>query len=72
MKGALLLDVVGESAAVLKLLVGEGEALLVRRCPLASDLRHRVVDRVGELDLKRDGLAAETLDEDLTKTCMPP
>ena len=72
-KGALLLDVViRKSAAVLELLASENETLLVRRdALLILDLRLHVVDRVRGLDLERDRLAGEGLDEDLhaaTKT----
>ena len=49
----LLLDVVvGQRAAVLELLAGEDEALLVRGdALLVLDLRLDVLDRVGRLDL---------------------
>ena len=65
MKGALLLDVVvGEGAAVLELLAGEDQALLVRRdALLVLDLRLDVVDRVARLDLEGDRLARQGLDE---------
>ena len=67
MEGRLLLDVVvGERAAVLELLAGEDEALLVRRdALLVLDFLFDVVDRVGRLDVQRDGLARQRLDEDL-------
>lgn len=60
-----LLDiVVAQSAAILKLLAGEDQALLVRRDAfLVLDLGLDIVDRVGRLDLKGDGLAREGLDE---------
>ena len=63
----LLLDVVvGQRAAVLELLAGEDQALLVGRdALLVLDLRLHVLDRVGRLDLERDRLAREGLDEDL-------
>ena len=63
MEGRLLLDVViGESAAILKLLAGENQALLVRRDTLlVLDLALDVVDGVRGLDLKGDGLAGESL-----------
>jgi hypothetical protein len=66
-QGGLLLDVVvGESAAVLELLAGEDEALLVRRdALLVLDLGLHIVDGVGGLDLERDGLARQGLHEDL-------
>merc|ERR1719197_312904 len=63
----LLLDVVvREGAAVLELLAGEDEALLVRRnALLVLDLLLHVVDRVRGLDVERDRLARQGLDEDL-------
>jgi hypothetical protein len=67
MESALLLDVVvGECAAVLELLAGEDEALLVwGDSLLVLDLGLDVVDGIGGLHLKGDGLAGEGLDEDL-------
>lgn len=58
MKGGFLLDVVvGQSAAILKLLAGEDEALLVGgNALLVLNLGLDVVDRVGGLDLEGDGL----------------
>merc|ERR1719269_252890 len=66
-QGALLLDVVvGQSAAILQLLAGEDQALLIRwDALLVLDLRLHVLDRVRRLDLERDSLAREGLDEDL-------
>ena len=63
MEGRLLLDVViGESAAILKLLASENQALLVRRdALLILDLALDIVDGVRGLDLKGDGLAGERL-----------
>jgi hypothetical protein len=60
-----LLDVVvAEGAAVFELLAGENQALLVGRDAfLVLDLGLDIVDRVGGLDLKGDGLAREGLDE---------
>ena len=65
MKSRLLLDVVvGKSAAILELLSGEDQALLVRgNALLVLDLGLDVVDGVGGLDLKGDGLARKGLDE---------
>jgi hypothetical protein len=70
MKSRLLLDVVvGESTAVLKLLSSKDEALLVwGNALLVLDLGLDIVDRVGRLDLKSDGLAGKSLDEDLHTT----
>jgi hypothetical protein len=61
MKGGLLLDVViRESTTVLKLLASEDQALLVRRNSLLIlNLALDVVDGVGRLDLKSDGLAGD-------------
>jgi hypothetical protein len=67
MKGGLLLNVViRESAAVLKLLAGENQALLVGGDTLlVLNLGLDVVDSVGRLNLEGDGLAGQGLDEDL-------
>ena len=67
MEGRLLLDVVvRKGAAVLELLAGEDQALLVGRdALLVLDFLFDVVDRVGRLDIQRDGLARQRLDEDL-------
>lgn len=57
------------SPAVLELLAGEDEALLVRGdALLVLDLGLYVVDGVAALNLKRDRLARESLDEDLHTT----
>ena len=71
MEGGLLLDVVvGQRSAVLELLASEDQALLVRRnALLVLDLRLDVVDGIGGLDLKGDGLAGESLNEDLHLGC---
>ena len=67
MERRLLLDVVvAQRAAVLELFAREDEALLIRRdALLVLDLLLHVVDRVGRLDVERDRLAREGLDEDL-------
>ena len=59
MEGGLLLNViVGEGAAVLELLSGEDETLLVGwDALLVLDLCLDVVDSVGRLDVEGDGLA---------------
>ena len=66
-KGRLLLDVViRKSAAVLELLAGKDETLLIGRdALLVLDLGLDVVDGVGRLDVEGDGLAGQSLDEDL-------
>ncbi|KAF7077754.1 hypothetical protein CFC21_082271 [Triticum aestivum] len=66
-EGGLLLDVVvSQGAAILELLAGKDEALLVRGDSLlVLDLGLHIVDRVRRLDLKGDGLAGEGLHEDL-------
>jgi hypothetical protein len=54
--GFLLNIVVGEGPAVLELFASKDEMLLVRGdALLVLDLRLDVVDRVGRLDLQRDG-----------------
>ena len=70
MKRRLLLDVVvRESAAVFKLLSGEDETLLIGRdALLILNLSLHVVDGVRGLDLKSDGLASQSLNEDLHTT----
>jgi hypothetical protein len=64
MKSGLLLDVViRESATVLELLASEDQALLVRgNALLVLNLALDVVDGVGGLDLKGDGLAGDCED----------
>jgi len=66
-EGGLLLDVVvGEGPSVFELLASEDQPLLVRGdALLVLDLGLDVLDGVGGLDLKGDGLASEGLDEDL-------
>ena len=66
-----LLDVVvREGAAILELLAGEDETLLIRGdALLVLDLGLDVLDRVGGLDLEGDGLASQSLDEDLHGDC---
>ena len=61
----LLLDVVvGQGAAVLKLLSGENEALLIRgNALLVLDLRLDVVDGIRRLDLEGNGLSRQGLDD---------
>jgi len=60
-----LLDVVvGEGAAVLELLAGKDQALLVwGNALLILDLGLHIVDGVRRLHLQGDGLAGEGLDE---------
>ena len=67
MKRRFLLNVVvRKGAAILKLLAGEDEALLVwRNALLILNLRFHVVDRVRGLDLQSDRLSRQGLDEDL-------
>ena len=60
----LLNIVIRQRPAILKLLAGEDEALLVRRDALfVLDLALHIVDRVARLHLEGDGLAREGLDE---------
>ena len=60
-----LLDVVvRKSASILQLLAGEDQSLLVRgNALLVLNLGLDIVDGVGRLDLKGDGLAREGFDE---------
>lgn len=66
-QGRLLLNVVvTQSAAIFELLTSEDQALLVRRNTLlVLHLLLHDVDRVIRLDLQRDRLASERLDENL-------
>ena len=70
MEGGFLLDVVvGESAAILELLSGEDESLLVGRdALLVLDLGLHVVNGVRALNIEGDGLSSEGLHEDLHAT----
>ena len=67
MESRLLLNVVvRKSAAVLELLARENKALLVRgNALLVLNLGLDVVNGVGRLDLKGNGLASESLHENL-------
>ncbi|KAL4563096.1 hypothetical protein LXL04_027129 [Taraxacum kok-saghyz] len=67
MEGGLLLNVVvGKGTAVLELLSGEDQPLLVwGNAFLVLDFGLNVVNCIGALDLKGDGLAGEGLNEDL-------
>ena len=67
MEGGFFLDVVvAEGTAVLKLLPGEDQTLLVGgNSLLVLDLRLDVVDGVAGLDIEGDGLAGEGLDKNL-------
>ena len=67
MEGRLLLDVViRERVAIFELLSGEDEALLVGGDSLlVLDPRLDVVDGIRGPDLKGDGLAGQSLDENL-------
>jgi hypothetical protein len=70
MKSRLLLDViVRQSSAVLKLLSSEDESLLIRGdALLVLDLGLDILNGVCGLDVKSDGLAGQSLDEDLHTT----
>ena len=70
MEGRLLLNViVAQGATVFKLLAGENETLLIgRNALLVLDLLLDVVDGIGRFHLKGDGLAGESLNEDLHTT----
>jgi len=64
---ALLLDaVVGQRAAILQLLAGKDQALLIRRDAfLVLDLLLDVLDGVRALHVEGDGFSRQSLDEDL-------
>merc|ERR1711975_35922 len=66
-EGRLLLNVVvRKSTAVLELLAGEDEALLVWwEALLVLDLGLHILDRVRWLNIEGDGLTSEGLDENL-------
>jgi len=66
-KGRLLLDVIiGQSPAVLQLLTGEDQPLLIWwDSLLVLDLGLDVLDGITRLHLQGDGLAGQGLDEDL-------
>merc|ERR1711977_331918 len=69
-KRRLLLDVVvAKGAAVLELLAGEDETLLIRGdALLVLNLLLDVLDRIARLDVEGDRLAGQGLDEDLHAT----
>merc|ERR1719251_374189 len=66
-KGRFFLDViVRQGPAILKLLAGKDQPLLVwRDTLLVLDLGLDILDSIGGLDLEGDGLAREGLDENL-------
>merc|ERR1719188_111189 len=70
MESGLLLDVViGEGSSILELLTGEDKSLLIGWDTfLVLDLGLDVLNGVGWLDFKSDGLTSEGLDEDLHTT----
>eukprot|EP00612_Vaucheria_litorea_P008573 CAMPEP_0171476768 /NCGR_PEP_ID=MMETSP0946-20130122/3786_1 /TAXON_ID=109269 /ORGANISM="Vaucheria litorea, Strain CCMP2940" /LENGTH=85 /DNA_ID=CAMNT_0012007091 /DNA_START=105 /DNA_END=359 /DNA_ORIENTATION=- len=67
MKCGLLLNVVvTQSPAILQLLPGKNQTLLIRRNPfLILDLLLDIVDSVGGFDIESDGLSGQCFDEDL-------
>lgn len=66
-KGGLLLNVVvRQSSAVLQLLTSKDQSLLIRwNSLLVLDLLLDIVNSVGRLNLKGDGLTGQSLDENL-------
>jgi len=72
-ESALLLDViVREGPAILQLLPGKDEPLLVGRDSfLVLDLSLHVLNRIRGLHFQRDGFASEGLDEDLHSAAKP-
>ena len=73
MEGGLLLDVViGEGTAILELLSGEDQTLLIgRNTFLVLDLGLDVLDGVRRLHLEGDSLSSQGLDEDLHSSSEP-
>ena len=73
MKGGLLLDVVvGQSPAILELLAGKDQPLLVRGdALLVLDLGLDVLNGITRLHLQGDGLACQGLHEDLHTASQP-
>jgi hypothetical protein len=71
MESALLLDIViRKSAPILELLSGEDQALLVRgNSLLILNLGLDIIDRIGGLDLERDGLASEAIGVEVSVSC---
>ena len=67
MESGFFLDiVVREGPSIFQLLSGEDKSLLVgRNTFLILDLSLHIVDSVGLLDVKGDGLSSQGLDEDL-------
>merc|ERR550534_121212 len=67
MESGLFLDVVvGQGAAILQLFAGKDETLLIWGNSLfVLDLGLHVLNGVGRLHFKSDGLASQGLDEDL-------
>jgi len=70
MKSRLFLDVVvREGSAILKLLSGKNQSLLIwRNTFLVLDFGFDVLDGVSGFDIQSDGLSSEGLDEDLHTT----
>jgi len=70
MKSGLLLNVVvRKSSAILKLLSGKDESLLIwGNTFLVLDFGFDILDGVSWLDVQSDGLSSEGLDEDLHAT----
>jgi len=64
--GLLLNIVIRKSPAILQLLPSKDQTLLIRRNSfLILDLHLDIIDGIGALDLKRDGLARQSLYKDL-------
>jgi len=70
MEGGLLLDIViRKGSPVFELFAGKDETLLIRRNTfLVLDLRLHVVDSITGFDLEGDGLASQSLNEDLHRS----
>ena len=64
--GLLLNVIITKGAAILQLLTGENQTLLIRGDSLlVLDLGLDIIDAIGRLHLEGDGLTRQSLDEDL-------
>jgi hypothetical protein len=65
-RGFLLNIVVGQSTAIFELLASKNETLLIRgNALLVLNLGLYVFNGIGGLDIERNGLASQSLDENL-------
>lgn len=71
MKSRFFLNIViGKRSAIFELLTRKDETLLIRRNAfLVLNLGFHILDRVGRLDIERNGFAREGLDKNLNHLC---